>query len=332
MAIVVGLVAGLSTCLALVGGLVLGISANYAKNHPNSSQRQKFIPQLFFNAGRVGGFFLLGGLLGAFGSTFKISLFANSLLTLVVGLILLLLGLKILNIFPAINKLNFSLPKSFGRIRKINSPLLLGALTFFLPCGFTQAMQLYALGSGNFLNGGLIMALFALGTAPGLLGIGGLAGLLNQTKSKTFFKLAGVLVIVFSLVNLNNGYHLLKISLDGKTSFKSEKTALVNLDPLDKRPAPEDNPTNIQTINMTENGRGYSPNEFTIKKGIPVRWVIQAKAPYSCASALIIPSLKIQKQLQPGENIIEFTPQKIGDLPFSCSMGMYTGVFHVVAE
>jgi len=47
---------------------------------------------------------------------------------------------------------------------------------------------------------------------------------------------------------------------------------------------------------------------------------------------LIIPSLKIQKQLQPGENIIEFTPQKVGDLPFSCSMGMYTGVFHVVAE
>ena len=85
----------------------------------------------------------------------------------------------------------------------------------------------------------------------------------------------------------------------------------------------------VQVINMVENASGYSPNQFTIKKGMPVRWVIDAQAPYSCASSLVIPKLNLRKNLQAGENIIEFTPKDIGRLPFSCSMGMYTGAFYV---
>ncbi|PJA87185.1 MAG: heavy metal transport/detoxification protein, partial [Candidatus Moranbacteria bacterium CG_4_9_14_3_um_filter_42_9] len=83
---------------------------------------------------------------------------------------------------------------------------------------------------------------------------------------------------------------------------------------------------------MKELSGGYSPNKFTIKKDIPVRWVIDATAPYSCASSLMIPKLNIQKNLKSGENIIEFTPKETGRLVFSCSMGMYTGVFNVVDE
>jgi len=324
LAVLIGLVAGLSTCLALVGGLVLGVSAEYAKNHPTASQKQKFIPQLFFNAGRIGGFFVLGGLLGVFGAAFRISTLTNSILTLAVGLILLLLGLRLLNIFPAINSFQLAWPKRFWRVKKINTPFLLGALTFFLPCGFTQAMQLYALSSGSFLSGGLIMALFALGTAPGLLGIGGLAGLLDRKKSQTFFKFVGAVVVVFALINLSNGYQLLQVSASGWPQDRPSENKLNTEKPVAQ------NDANVQIVKMTESSRGYMPDEFTIKKDIPVRWIIDAKAPYSCASALIIPSLKIQKQLRAGENIIEFTPQKTGDLPFSCSMGMYTGVFHVV--
>ncbi len=329
LALLVGLIAGVSTCLALVGGLVLGVATNYAQNHPEASRFQKFQPHLLFNAGRIVGFFLLGGLLGLVGSTFKLSPLFNGILIILVGLVILFLGLKLLNIFPALNDIDISLPKKFGRGPKSNNAIILGALTFFLPCGFTQAMQIYALGTGNFVSGGLVMAFFAIGTTPGLLGIGGLASIMKGRNSNTFFRVAGAIVIFFALINLNNGFKLVQVSSAG--AF-----ALADKAQDEKIPATPDSGTNIidgaQTITMTESNRGYSPNHFTIIKDVPVRWIIDAQAPYSCASALIVPSLNIQKQLEPGENTIEFTPTKVGTIPFSCSMGMYTGSFTVIAK
>lgn len=330
LAIIVGLVAGVSTCLALVGGLVLSLAANYAQNHPEASKREKFRPHLLFNLGRLIGFFLLGGLLGVIGSAFKLSTAANAIITIVVGIVVLTLGLKLLKIFPALTKFDFSLPKKFGRAIKISDPLILGALTFFLPCGFTQAMQIYALGTGDFIKGGLIMALFALGTAPGFLSIGGLSAVSGHKKSSFFFTAAGVIVLAFGLFNLSNGYRLLsvssgfnlanlKISVNSNDSQKSTDT---------KTQAEEENGTQI--IRMTETNRGYSPNYFTVLKGRPVKFIVDAQAPYSCASSLVIPALKIQAQLKPGENNFEFTPDKVGEIPFSCSMGMYTGKIVVV--
>ncbi len=328
LALLIGLIAGVSTCLALVGGLVLGLAANYSKNHPEASKRRKFIPHILFNIGRVGGFFILGGMLGLVGSAFQISVLANSIITIIVGFVILILGLKLLEAFPALNKIDFALPKSWGKKIKTNNPFLLGALTFFLPCGFTQAMQIYALGSGNFFQGGLIMALFAVGTAPGLLGIGGITSALGRNKSKAFFKVAGVVVVAFALFNLNNGYRLLQVS----TSFGAWPNFSTTSDVNNNSSAKIEVEGGVRIIRMTESGRGYSPNRFTILKDQPVRWIIQADAPYSCASALVVPSLRIQKQLKAGENIIEFTPTKVGNIPFSCSMGMYVGNFRVVAS
>jgi sulfite exporter TauE/SafE/copper chaperone CopZ len=334
LAILVGLVAGVSTCLALVGGLVLGVAANYSKNHPEASRFQKFQPHLLFNAGRIAGFFLLGGLLGLVGSSFKLSPLFNGLLIIIVGLVIMFLGLKLLNIFPALNDLDISLPKRFGRGPKTNNALVLGALTFFLPCGFTQAMQIYALGTGNFVSGGLVMSFFALGTTPGLLGIGGLASLLKGRHSNTFFKIAGGIIVIFALINLNNGFKLLQVS-SAEKNITSEQEEVNKNDspdkPLTLGPGVEIKDGKL-IVSMAETNRGYSPNTFTIVKDMPVRWVIDAKAPYSCASALIIPSLNIEKQLKPGENIIEFTPKKTGSIPFSCSMGMYTGNFNVISQ
>jgi sulfite exporter TauE/SafE/copper chaperone CopZ len=330
LAILVGLVAGVSTCLALVGGLVFSLAANYAKNHPEASSKQKFIPHLIFNLGRIVGFFIMGGLLGIVGSAFKMSSLLNSIIALIIGIVILILGLKLLDISPALNKLDFSLPKKFGKVVKIESPLFLGALTFFLPCGFTQAMQIYALGTGNFIEGGLIMSLFALGTAPGLLGIGGASSLLGKKKSKNFFIAAGVIVVAFGLFNLVNGYRLFKISAPtifqnnsaNEKQPKKSNTVNANLE--------IENGTRI--IRMKETNRGYVPNSFVILKDQPVKWIIDAEAPYSCASAIVVPTLKIQTQLKPGENIVEFTPNKTGEISFSCSMGMYTGKFLVVED
>lgn len=331
LALLIGLVAGVSTCLALTGGLALSLAASYANAHPQASRFARFKPQLLFNLGRIIGFFLLGGLLGLIGTTFKLSPIINSLLVIFVGIVILFLGLKLLNISPVLNNFGFNLPKKFSRLAKTNNALLLGALTFFIPCGFTQAVQIYAIGTGDFLRGGLTMALFAIGTAPGLLGLGGLAALWknpqalqnNPKKSggqnQTFLRIAGAIIIIFALMNLNNGLRLFIISNTGPLSTPSSGT--------NQSVASTDD---VQIIRMVEHNRGYTPNRFTVVKNVPVRWVIDAQAPYSCASALIVPSLKIQRQLKPGENIIEFTPTKTGPIPFSCSMGMYTGSFTVI--
>lgn len=324
LALLVGLAAGVSTCLALVGGLVLGLAANYSKEHPEATKSEKFKPHLLFNLGRVGGFFLLGGILGLIGSELKPSPLFNGLLTITVAFVLLFLGAKLLN-FPGLNKFEVTLPKSLGRKIKTNNPWLLGALTFFLPCGFTQAMQIYALNSGNFFSGALTMSMFALGTVPGLLGLGGLSAVLGNKRNKLFFTIAGAIVVLFAILNLNNGWKLIQVSTN---SGNNNNPTQINLKNTDDGP----NNNEVQIVKMTETNRGYSPNQLTVIKGRPVRWIIDAQAPYSCASSLIAPSIGIQRQLKPGENIIEFTPKVTGEIPFSCSMGMYTGKFIVIEK
>jgi sulfite exporter TauE/SafE len=85
------------------------------------------------------------------------------------------------------------------------TPFLVGVVTFFLPCGFTQSMQLYALTTGSFLTGGLTMLAFALGTLPVLSLISFSSfSIQKSSKSGIFFKTAGLIVIMFALFNLLN--------------------------------------------------------------------------------------------------------------------------------
>lgn len=330
--LMVGLAAGLSTCMALVGGLILGISARHAEMHPEATVAQKFRPHIFFNVGRIAGYAFLGGFLGVAGSVLQISGLFLGILTIVVGLIMLIMGLKLIGLFPVLERINFALPKSVakifgaGRHQKEYShrgSFVAGALTFFLPCGFTQAMQLFAVSTGSFTQGALVMGVFALGTAPGLLGIGGLTSAVKGIFAKRFFKFAGIVVVIMALFNISNGYNLTGWQF-GEAAVSDKGSAVEVKDPNVKMV------DGVQIVSMVENSRGYSPNKFTIQKGVPVRWEIDAQAPNSCAASIMISKLGIRKNLKAGKNIIEFTPTETGRLPFSCSMGMYTGVFNVV--
>ena len=75
---------------------------------------------------------------------------------------------------------------------------------------------------------------------------------------------------------------------------------------------------------------GYNPSKFTIKKGVPVKWIVTSESIYSCASSIVSQQLGIRTSLKLGENIFEFTPTQVGTIRFSCSMGMYTGSFNVI--
>lgn len=319
--LVVGLVAGISTCMALVGGLVLGISARHAELHPEISAKQKFMPHLYFNLGRVLGFAVLGGVIGLIGSVASPSTGTLGFMTVFIGGVMIFLGLKLVEIFPALKNKSLSLPKGLAHFLGLNKEqkeyshkgsFITGALTFFLPCGFTQAMQLYAVSSGSFTRGAIIMALFALGTAPGLLGIGGLASIFKGQKAKVFFAGTGLAVIMLGWFNIANGSQLLFPGKAGNGLGVSDSSG-------------------VQEVRMTQSGSGYSPNEFTVEKGKKVKWIINSTSQFTCASSIIMPKYGISRGLQKGENIIEFTPTEVGQIQFTCSMGMYRGVFNVVA-
>jgi len=205
-AFVIGIVASLSTCMAVVGGLLLSMSATFAKDG------DRIRPQLMFHGGRIASFFIFGGVIGAIGSAFTLNTAATFILGLIVALVMLILGVNLLDVFPWAKKLTPSMPKFIARnahgVSKLNhtlTPLVVGLATFFLPCGFTQSMQLYTLTTGSFLKGGLTMLAFALGTLPVLALISFSSfSMKNSSKSGIFFKSAGLVVIMFALFNLIN--------------------------------------------------------------------------------------------------------------------------------
>ena len=205
-AFVIGIIASLSSCMAVVGGLVLSMSATFAR------QGDKVKPQVMFHVGRITAFFILGGVIGAIGSAFALSAGASFALSLIIGLTMLWMGVNLLGVFHFTKRFQPSMPKFLSRhavgVTRFNhslAPLLFGIATFFLPCGFTQSMQIYTLSTGSFLAGGLTMLAFALGTLP-VLAVVSFSSLAIHKSSAAgvFFKSAGLIVIAFAVFNIIN--------------------------------------------------------------------------------------------------------------------------------
>jgi sulfite exporter TauE/SafE/copper chaperone CopZ len=362
----VGVTAGLSTCMALVGGLILGISARHAEKHPEATAMQKFRPHLFFNFGRILSYAFLGGLLGSLGSFLQFSGVTIGVVTMLVGIAMLTLGLKLIGIFPILENSGFTLSKKIGRFFGLKNhekeyshrgSFLVGALTFFLPCGFTQTMQIFAIGTGSFVSGALIMGVFALGTAPGLLSIGGITSAVRGIFAKRFFRLAGLVVILFSLINISTGYNLTgwqvgsvaanKNVADGELSGSGFSgvcpmagTGGANSGCGGGVVAGKTGDTGNSQINPEAQivkttytlDKDIVPSTFIVKAGKPVRFEVDVKENGSgCMSTIMIPGLYDKAQyLQAGKTIImDFTPTKPGSYKITCAMGVPRGTLTV---
>jgi len=335
-----GLLAGLSTCAALVGGLVLSMSKQWNEAYASgSSNAQRATPHLMFNAGRLISYVLLGGILGAIGSKLQLSANFSAILVLGVSVLMLFLALQMIGV-KALQRFQISMPKSMTRyvaneknFKGKYMPFVMGALTFFLPCGFTITAQGLALISGSFLQGSLIMLAFSLGTLPVLLSIGlSSAKLVNNRKlSERFLKTAGVVVLFFALFNVNNQMNVLGYSSLGDFAAKTIKP-----DSTVAQNSEEGLPAIVggkQVIKMDASASGgYSPNYFKLRVDVPVRWEITDKGTNGCTNAIISKSLfDGQISLTPGQTSVrEFTPTKVGKFKFSCWMGMVSGVMEVV--
>ena len=193
-AMLIGAIASVSTCLAVVGGLILSLSAEISQDVSN------FRPFTFFHSGRLIGFTVLGGVLGTLGSAIEINYTVTAFLGLVAAVVMIILGINLIDTFGFAKKFQLALPKGiFIKVIKIEkgffAPFLIGAGTFFLPCGFTQSMQIAALASGSWIQGAFIMSMFALGTLPMLVLISFSSYKFAHSKyASVFFKSAGIIV------------------------------------------------------------------------------------------------------------------------------------------
>ena len=337
-----GILAGISSCAALVGGLILSMSKQWGELYSDSDSAWKKIqPHLIFNAGRLISYGILGATLGIIGDKLNFSLKFGPILVITVSIMMILLAFQMFD-FKTFRKFPFTLPKFITRFIADESnfkgrymPFLMGAFTFFLPCGFTITAQGLALISGNAIQGGLIMLLFALGTLPMLLiiGLSSVKFLQKPHLSERFLKIAGILVLFFALYNINFQLNVLGISSLSDLDFNSTQFSNTNKNTSyenEERLAPII--SGKQVLKMDASSRGYSPNYFKVKAGIPVRWEITDTGTSGCTNAVISKNLfEGEIYLTPGKTSFkEFTPTKTGKFKFSCWMGMISGIIEVV--
>lgn len=335
---IMGLVAAVSSCMAVTGGLLVAVSAGRGARDIKAKGIKKIRPHIYFNLGRLIGYAFFGAVIGAIGSALGLSPVVSGLVTLLASLAMIILGLRLLEIFPWLAYVSFKPPKFIAHHlydaagnSKGWALLLLGAGTFFLPCGFTQALQLYVLTVGGAAAGASIMLVFALGTLPALFGLGLITSLIKGRGQKLVSIVAGVAVVALGLINFGYGANLVGLSAKYNSIKQSLKISADErgLNMGDHNVTMVDG---IQVVKMDVVARGYSPNHFTIREGLPVRWEINGVNTYGCQSMLQFPAINVTKYIKPGVNIIEFTAQGKGQLPFHCAMGMYTGSFTVLAK
>jgi uncharacterized protein len=251
----------------------------------------------------------------------SVALSALGALTLIASVLMILLGLNMLGLFPSIGRYLPSLPPRLShRLHDAaanetkGAAFLLGAATFFLPCGFTQALQLYVLSKASFSVGALTMLAFAVGTLPALLSLSAISSIAKGAFQKHFLRFAGAAVILLGIFNIQYGLVLTESDLGPKASASTAAVA-----------AELDTGGQSQRMSMKVVEFAYEPHQFTVKQGIPVQWYIDGSEAAGCGRALYAPQLGIRKILSDtSTTLITFTPQRPGEFAFNCGMGMMT--------
>jgi uncharacterized protein len=336
---VFGVLAGLSSCAALVGGVILSMSKQWLGMYSkDASTLNKLKPHFMFNTGRLISYGIFGAILGALGGKLSLSPALGSILIIAVSVMMFFLALQMLGV-KYFQRFQITIPKFITRVVADETkfkgrflPFLMGALTFILPCGFTITAQGLALLSGSALEGGLMMFLFALGTTFPLLAIG-LSSIKFSAKpqlASQFLKVAGILVLFFVFFNINSQLNILGAPSLNNLAPNSSSSGQKNQQVADKDLAPVIN--GEQVLKMNASAQGYSPNHFKVKAGIPVRWEIRDTGTSGCTNAVISRNLfDGQIDLVLGQvSVKEFTPTKAGQYKFSCWMGMISGTIEVI--
>lgn len=335
-ALLIGLSTGGLTCLAVQGGLLMGLLAKRQDNNQEQSLsrwQRLFLPVSAFLVAKLVVYTLFGLALGLIGAKLQLTTTMRIWIQSFAAAFMVLAGIRL--IWPHfLPWLNLNPPASVRRfVRRsakseaIAAPALLGALTILIPCGTTIAMEAAAIATGSAWQAATIMFAFVLGTAPLFFTVGILA------KGSTMFQqrlkyATALLVIGIGLYTFNGVLNL----TDSPYSMQNEVAAwrwavgggVATADASGGATA-DANPT-IQVAST-----GYSPSTVTVPAGQPVTLNLVAGQLAGCTSVIRIPKLNIQQTLTPGGTTqVAATFPSPGPYLFTCGMGMFTGTINAV--
>lgn len=342
LAFITGLTTGGLSCLAVQGGLLASSLATQIEHdllnappvrvkkgrrrpapvaHPNTA-----LPILLFLAAKLVAYTLLGALLGWLGSFLTFDPITRALLMIAIAIFMVGNGLRMLNVHPIFRYFAIEPPKFITRyIRRTAkgtdtaTPLFLGALTVFIPCGVTQAMMAAALGTGDPFAAAALMFAFTLGTSPVFFAVAYFATRIGARLEGYFMKFVAIVVLILGLVTLDNGLNLLGspyslTNLSRSIFPASQAVSQTAVNPSD-------------TLTLEANNYGYQPRQLVAQAGVPILLNVVTEKTYSCARDFVIPALKFYTLLpETGIVPVQIPPQEPGTvMRFTCSMGMYTG-------
>jgi hypothetical protein len=239
---------------------------------------------------------------------------------------MVVMGLNMLGIFPWLKRITPRLPRLFaGKLPEAGAagagfgPLYIGLLNGLMPCGPLQAMQLYALSTGDPVRGAVSMLLFSLGTAPLMFGLSAASSALGKRFTARAMTVGAILVVVLGMTMFTNGW-----SLSGFAVIAPANTA------AGAAGAQSEVEGDVQIVRTGLASGRYEA--ITVKAGIPVRWIVDAPAGSinGCNNTLFIPEYELEYQFHTGENVIEFVPERTGTFMYSCWMGMIRSSITVI--
>lgn len=339
LAFITGLTSGGLSCLAVQGSLLASSMANQieADIKENGRQTQTARPIILFLAAKLAAYTLLGFALGWLGSMFQLSPTARAILMTAIGVFMILQALRLLNIHPFFQRFTIETPYFIRKwIRSTGksadnwfTPVLMGFLTIFIPCGITQAMMAAAMAAGMPLFGGALMFAFILGTSPVFFVAAYFATKLGSKLESWFSKAVAIVLVVMAVMNIQSAFNL--SGLSGREVSAAASVSLPDMQPTPVLPltTAADSPatTGVQEVGIEIQNHGYFPEQVHVAAGQPIRLTLTSQDVYSCSLAFVIPELDVQLSMQPTDSqTVDLPALKSGQVvPFSCSMGMYTG-------
>lgn len=320
-----GLLSGGLTCLAVQGGLLAAAIAQEKEIEKNTKDA---LTIFYFLFAKLVAYTILGFLLGAFGSIFQLSLTTKLVLQFLVAIFMIGTALSILEAHPIFRYFIIKPPKFLLRIvknqsrsKQIFTPMILGVMTIFIPCGTTQAMMALSVGSTDPISGAIILFVFILGTSPLFFTLFYFATRLGELARKRFMKIAATAIILLALYSINQALVISGNGLDIGSIWQTVRS----------EPGVSQNSSvsNIQIITITD--QGYSPDIINVKKGSHVKLNLINNEAKGCIQQFVIPKLGIQQTVLTNTSaIVEFdAPNSPEQLIFTCSMGMYRGIINV---
>lgn len=327
-----GLLTGGISCLAVQGGLLASLIAS--RKGEDVGQAKGLVDTGIFLLAKLVAYTLLGVALGWLGSVFVPSPRVLGTLQLIAAVYMMGVAGALLNVHPIFRHFILQPPRFLNRLvrnqsrrKEVFAPAFLGAATIFIPCGTTQAMMAQAVATANPLWGGLVMAVFVLGTSPLFLAIGLSVAKLGDFLKGSFAKAAAFLVVIVALVNLNGSLVILNSPLH---LAKMERVIECVLTICDDGRMGNVIPTDTISVNIAS--AGYTLDKKVIKAGEKVTLKLTNTDGTGCQQAFTIPALGISRIVGVGrsDEISFVAPSDPGTLAFSCSMGMYSGEIAVV--